>query len=772
MKQIFEIALREIRSLFYSPLGWITLLIFALHTSLVILGRIDFSIQSFVLRGVEVDNYSARYYTHYMAYFDQIASSLYYYIPLLTMGLISKEYSQGSIKLLLSSPVKNYEVVFGKYISMLFFATLMVSIIILQALIIRLFVIDSIDFLLVTNGIVTIFLLICLYAAIGLFVSSLTTFQIVAAVGTFATLFVLNQYISTIVQPSHWVIFQEIFGNWLPPRTKWFQVNSQVLRAVDIYYFIILISLFLIFTYLKLYYMRVTSSIKTRFLTFTSVLILAFGIGLYSSHPDRFSYIDMTDSGLMTPSAEQKNYLEKIQHPLILSRYYNILESPFEGSVTGPNSKKSNINRLRSYLKIKPNLTYYPYVAPTDALSAFFIESDSTLRDASQMVIQTANRARRTSEGYDLSELKSIAISKYAWLKQKDIISYEDLKKFTEIPTLQYHNFYFLSAGSDTIKLYFGAGFPTDQEFTAALKKFVDGPKLVGVLFENGEYEPDIISDRSYQRVFNNPWSQYSLINQGFEINRTTIDDSKLKDIDILVIADPQIVYKNSDINSIHRFIDDGGNLLIASSISSREIINEIINSLGLSINDGTIDAEYGQILRDAVQISQTDSSGILINKIMKYRNRNDKLFNNEEESNRVSIRGASSVSIITQNKEFNSYPILVAGDDTLMYGLQRTINGKDQRIIVSGAASSFSNAAEGIGFFSPYSGEIVNFALLVSLFRWLSNDEYPVLVERELNQEKLILHSSNTFKISVLLFFSLPFIVFGSIVVLRRKQK
>ena len=51
--------------------------------------------------------------------FVAVQSYLYLYIPLLTMGLMSRELGSGSIKLLYSSPVTNVQIILGKYCSML-----------------------------------------------------------------------------------------------------------------------------------------------------------------------------------------------------------------------------------------------------------------------------------------------------------------------------------------------------------------------------------------------------------------------------------------------------------------------------------------------------------------------------------------------------------------------------------------------------------------------------------------------------------------------------
>lgn len=122
-------------------------------------------------------------YTGNMGLFPNMLVHLYLYIPLLTMGLMSREYSSGSIKLLYSSPVSSIQIIFGKFLSMMIYSLILVGILFL-------FVgftawnVPSFDMSLALSGLLGIYLVICSYAAIGLFMSCLTSYQVVAAVAT------------------------------------------------------------------------------------------------------------------------------------------------------------------------------------------------------------------------------------------------------------------------------------------------------------------------------------------------------------------------------------------------------------------------------------------------------------------------------------------------------------------------------------------------------------------------------------------------------------
>lgn len=100
--------------------------------------------------------------------------------PLLTMRLLAEEQKLGTLELLLTAPVRDWEVVLGKYIAS--FITLMVTVSFTLYYVILLYVFASPD----TGPIVSAYFGLVLYGtaalAIGLMASSLSGNQIVAAV--------------------------------------------------------------------------------------------------------------------------------------------------------------------------------------------------------------------------------------------------------------------------------------------------------------------------------------------------------------------------------------------------------------------------------------------------------------------------------------------------------------------------------------------------------------------------------------------------------------
>ena len=125
MKALKRIALTELQVMFYSPIAWFILIIFLIQVSMAFNGSFARWVSAAEM-GRNMSNLTNMVYFNPMyGCFRKILSYLYLYIPLLTMGIMSRELSSGSIKLLYSSPVSNFQIIFGKYIAVLVYSLLM-----------------------------------------------------------------------------------------------------------------------------------------------------------------------------------------------------------------------------------------------------------------------------------------------------------------------------------------------------------------------------------------------------------------------------------------------------------------------------------------------------------------------------------------------------------------------------------------------------------------------------------------------------------------------
>ena len=96
MRKIFKIALTELCTLFYSPIAWLVLIIFTVQACMTYFRLVDIMLMQQFNKPLWY-SIAKEMYTGNMGLFPNMLVHLYLYIPLLTMGLMSREYSSGSI---------------------------------------------------------------------------------------------------------------------------------------------------------------------------------------------------------------------------------------------------------------------------------------------------------------------------------------------------------------------------------------------------------------------------------------------------------------------------------------------------------------------------------------------------------------------------------------------------------------------------------------------------------------------------------------------------
>ncbi len=185
---ILHIALRELRSLFLSPLAWTILAVIQFILGWRFLVQLDFffSIQPQL---AVLDN--APGVTDLVAapLFEFAGMILLLILPLMTMRLLSEERRSGSLKLLLSSPLSMTDIVLGKYLAMVIFIILVIALVAIMPL--SLLFGTTLDLGKLAAGMFGTLLMAAAFAAAGLYLSALTRYPTVAAVSSFGLLIML-----------------------------------------------------------------------------------------------------------------------------------------------------------------------------------------------------------------------------------------------------------------------------------------------------------------------------------------------------------------------------------------------------------------------------------------------------------------------------------------------------------------------------------------------------------------------------------------------------
>lgn len=182
MRSALLIAANELHRMFKSPLAWVIIAVVQFLLSMFFYLLLSQYMQPTAGGAGITDTVVNGMY--------QIAGIVMLMVsPLLTMRLLTEERRQGTIKLLFSSPISITELVLGKYIGILSLYILMISLVTLMPM--SLMFGTQLDWGQIATGLIGLFLLVASFAAIGLFISTITNQPATAAISTFGVLFVL-----------------------------------------------------------------------------------------------------------------------------------------------------------------------------------------------------------------------------------------------------------------------------------------------------------------------------------------------------------------------------------------------------------------------------------------------------------------------------------------------------------------------------------------------------------------------------------------------------
>ncbi len=218
---------KELRGYFNSPLAYIFITVFLTFSSWLFF-------KSFFLDNVA----SLRPFFAFMPWTFLVL------IPALTMRLWAEEQKMGTLEILLASPITEAEAVLGKFLAS--FAFLVITLLLSGILPVILFFVGNPDWGTIVGGYLGAILLGGSFLAIGLWISSLTSNQVIAFILSILAVFTLFILGNPIVLQS--------LPMALLPFFKYAGMNSHyssILRGVidsrDILYYFTVISLFLYF---------------------------------------------------------------------------------------------------------------------------------------------------------------------------------------------------------------------------------------------------------------------------------------------------------------------------------------------------------------------------------------------------------------------------------------------------------------------------------------------------------------------------------------------
>jgi ABC-2 type transport system permease protein len=189
MSNIIAIARKELRGYFASPVGYVVIgmyaLVFGFFYAVGLNWFVRQSMQGPATGGgpLNINQQMIRYVLMNSTVINLLV------VPLITMRTYAEEKKSGTIELLMTSPVTDFQIIVGKFLGAMALYASMIGITLIHMAL--LFVYGSPELKPILTGYLGLLLLGGCFVSVGLFFSSLSRNQIVAGMFTFAVLLLL-----------------------------------------------------------------------------------------------------------------------------------------------------------------------------------------------------------------------------------------------------------------------------------------------------------------------------------------------------------------------------------------------------------------------------------------------------------------------------------------------------------------------------------------------------------------------------------------------------
>ncbi len=180
MRNIWTIVKREINLYFVSPIAYVVAFAF-----LLVMGLVFFIIVNFALQGGGAPT-PADLMNNFFAMVLLLAAS-----AVLTMRLFADEQRSGTMELLLTAPVREWELVLGKWLAALVFMVLLLAATVIYAVILNHYTNPGIDVGAAWASYLGLLLMVAAMLAVGVFASTLFSNQIASFFVTLVLLLAL-----------------------------------------------------------------------------------------------------------------------------------------------------------------------------------------------------------------------------------------------------------------------------------------------------------------------------------------------------------------------------------------------------------------------------------------------------------------------------------------------------------------------------------------------------------------------------------------------------
>ena len=267
MRNTWAVCKREFKSFFLTPIGYVVVgmmcLIAGLSFSISFITHADITQNPTAYAYTAVPDFEETFLSPYLVFCGMLIMFL---TPLITMRLLAEERHRGTIELLLTQPLRDREIIFGKFFAAMGVVAMMMLCIGVNLCIMGYFV-DKIEPPVLVFGLLTVFLMGAACISLGLFVSAMAKTQIMSGTITFGVTLVLfilgnlgDDLPKTSPAPETWPaalqsgiafcynVFRGLVVE-LPIDAHAKQMALGVVQPVDIAYYVLFSAFFLFLTF-------------------------------------------------------------------------------------------------------------------------------------------------------------------------------------------------------------------------------------------------------------------------------------------------------------------------------------------------------------------------------------------------------------------------------------------------------------------------------------------------------------------------------------------
>lgn len=775
MKVIYSIAKNEFRYLFYSPIAWFVLLVFMVQCAYF------YSDQIYLLSNAQ-DIYlknspSFKGFTDPITlttftdgrFFPNIMQNLFIFLPILTMGLISRENNSGTSALLFSSPVSIRRIVLGKYLGIMLYNLLLLSVAAIFV-VAGMLTIKDVDYGLLLSALLSFYLLVCAYSAIGLFMSSLSSYQIVSALGTFTAIFILSQ-IGGMWQRYDFVRDLTWFLS-LQGRTH--KMMHGLIISRDIIYFILVTVMFIAFTYLRLMGKMEFRPWYIRSGKYLAVLGIVLFIGYFSARPALTGYLDATETKRNTLHPNTQQVLKEFgDSTLEVTLYLDLLDKYIMRGL--PESRNSDyLARLWDpYLRFKPDIKFN---------YEFYYGYDPAIDDS--MLLRRYRRLGIQDIVNEYSSLWDFEPSVFKPAKQLKVGADLRFQEYGIVMQLKYQGRTAWVRTFDDPQFW-----PNETNMIPGLKRVLGHP-IPSIGFSSGDLERGIYrkGERDYSAHTSSRRTRMSLVNNGFDVDTINLNTQTIPDqLSALVIADPKRELSIDVQNKISGYVNKGGNLMINGEPGKQYVLNPVLSKLGMQLENGQLmypsyDETPDKVIAyltakskelwaryiDTATIKINDTLALLLPGATTVINTGIEGWQSDTLATTMPGRSWLKMGPVVLDSilpPFNA----AEGDLRLtsfptVQRLRRPGNGKEQRVLVTGDADYASNLRLR-----------ANFQYLTPVYSWVTNNQYPVYTPKKADKDILLTIGERVGYYQKIIFvWVMPtlFLLTGTLLLVRRKRK